>query len=380
MKGLQMAVTTHAKHIPLSPTHACHREQRCQLDADCRHQIHRLRCPHLRDVLACSHRPPSIACSVLALFKAVKLERGVQFTIFMSGRTSKSDSCHLSEALYDAFTLRSSRSFLGLRTGVTINDPVTQVAKSVFDFKTFQQVRDDALAAATCMALDLKMQRRQFFGICCSNCYDWLLFEFACCFNDIPLVGINTNWNPDVLAHVINISEVVCIACSADVVPIFQALSPSCPSLLSLVVINYDPLKPLPPCPPQHPLNVFTWDASLRRLRLHHSPFSSDPLQTTPFVETTRTTVHTLTCVGMPDFTLRKLRGQVPELDQNDIHCLLFTSGTSGAPKGVEVTKNRWYLDNKDGGIMSNHTNPAFLTYNSWSHGADRGAPLSSPP
>jgi hypothetical protein len=37
-------------------------------------------------------------------------------------------------------------------------------------------------------------------------------------------------------------------------------------------------------------------------------------------------------------------------------------------------------LDNKDGGIMSNHTNPAFLTYNSWSHGADRGAPLSSPP
>jgi acyl-CoA synthetase (AMP-forming)/AMP-acid ligase II len=288
----------------------------------------------------------------------------------MSGRTS-SDSCHLSEALYDAFTLRASKSFLGLRTGTTIHDPISQVAKSVFEFKTFQQVRDDALGAATCMALDLKTERRQFFGICCGNCYDWLLFEYACCFNDQPLVGINTNWSTDVLAQVINLSEIVCIACSADVVPVFQSLKPSCPSLLSLVVINSDPLKPIPACSPQHPLNVFVWNASLRRLHLHHSPLRSAP----PPPDCRHDAVCTLTGVGMPDFALRKLRGQLPALDQADIHSLMFTSGTSGAPKGVIITKNRWYMDNKDGGVMRNHTDPAFLSYNSWSHGADRGAP-----
>ena len=267
-------------------------------------------------------------------------------------------------------TLHASKSFLGLRTGATIHDPVSQVAKSVFEFKTFQEVRDDALCAATCMALDLKTERRQFFGICCENCYDWLLFEFTCCFNDQPLVGINTNWSVDVLTQVINLSEIVCIACSADVVPVFQSLKPSCPSLLSLVVINSDPLKPIPACPPQHPLNVFVWNASLGRLHLHHSP--SPPILSR---ESRDAAVCTLTGVGMPGFTLRKLRGQLPVLDQADIHCLMFTSGTSGAPKGVIVTKNRWYMDNKDGGIMRSHTDPALLSYNSWSHGADRGAP-----
>ena len=288
----------------------------------------------------------------------------------MTSRTSNL-SDHLSEALHNAFTLHASKSFLGLRTGATTLDTITQVEKSVFEFKTFQQVRDDALSAATCLALDLKMERRQFFGICCGNCYDWLLFEFACCFNDQPLVGINTSWNAGVMAHVINLSEIVCIACSAEAVPVLQALKPSCPSLMHLIVINSDPLKPLPPCSPHDPLHVFVWNAPSRRLQLHHS----DPSRPIPAIDSRDDTVLTLSCVGMQDFTVRKLRGQVPVLDQSDVHSLVFTSGTSGAPKGVVITKQRWYLDNHGGGVMNNHADPAFLTYNSWSHGADRGAP-----
>jgi long-subunit acyl-CoA synthetase (AMP-forming) len=289
---------------------------------------------------------------------------------------------HLSEALYDALTLHASKNFLGIRTGAIAHDDVTHVDKSEFQFKSFEQVRDDALAAATCLALDVQLSRRQFFGICCSNCYDWLLFEFACCFNDLPLVGINTSWKPDIVSYVINLSHIVCVACSAEFVPVFQALKQSCPSLSALVVIDADPLNPIPACSPQDPLHVYVWNASRRTVSLHHSPSSHAAPGVDLHSQDSRAcgTTHTLTRVGMQDYLHLKLRGQLPALDQDDVHSLMFTSGTSGVPKGVVITKTRWYLDNKSGGIMANHADPAFLSYNSWSHGADRGLPCHPHP
>jgi fatty acid CoA ligase FadD9 len=77
-----------------------------------------------------------------------------------------------------------------------------------------------------------------FVGICGFASPDWVIADLACLYLAAVSVPIRTNIKIDDIVHIINETELVCVVCSAEQLPLLEKALSRCPSVKSIVVID----------------------------------------------------------------------------------------------------------------------------------------------
>lgn len=90
-----------------------------------------------------------------------------------------------------------------------------------------------------------------FVGICGFASPDWVIADLACLYLAAVSVPIRTNIKIDDIVHIINETELVCVVCSAEQLPLLEKALSRCPSVWvkSIVVIDNPTWQPNGPCP-----------------------------------------------------------------------------------------------------------------------------------
>ena len=104
-----------------------------------------------------------------------------------------------------------------------------------YEWTTFEQVHRRAL----CIAEAIKaISPRSFLAICCPNCPEWLITDFACTYQNLIVVGIHISWPQSEVEHVLLNSEAICAVANLANVDKFIEAAQRAPSLRYLIVIT----------------------------------------------------------------------------------------------------------------------------------------------
>ncbi len=265
--------------------------------------------------------------------------------------------------LHRALVVYGDRPLMGTRS---VDSKEGKGLRSDFEWTTYRQVLARASGLARGLA-SVGVERRSHVGICSENCPEWVISDFACALNDFVSVGLHTSWPSAEIAAVAASAEIRCACVGLSVAGAFvdaavaqrgRLAAGAAPTLDVLVVISGlqgegagDRLAALRARAP----------AGLRILEL------ADVLA----LGRARDAPATLTGAGMALDSV-VLEGPSLETDIRDTFTLIFSSGTSGAPKGMAVHKERWKLDAQSSGVAVT-PNQRAISYMALAHGADRG-------
>ena len=251
----------------------------------------------------------------------------------------------LSYALQEAFLLHGSKLFLGSRS-----DPLD----STFTWITYEQMFHQSVLLAERLGTAnssssstncLSLPRRSVIGICADNCAEWISVDIACTFNDYISVGLHSSWTAQSLTYVLNNAGVQCLFCQQEYLSKFVDLLEASNdggieySVRQVVVLGSNRTE----------MQGIAERLAVKGIVLRYFHDLIVPKTTNESTETT-TLTFVQTSLAISWFGLHQGHAKTNaitvsgEMDTTT-HTLLYTSGTTGTPKGVAVTKSRWLAD-----------------------------------
>lgn len=265
------------------------------------------------------------------------------------------ESNSIAHVLHNRFLVHSSKPFLGAQTVRTTNNGCQCIE---YNWETYARIHQRTAAIASSMVGILGLTSRAAIGLCGPNIPQILIADFACCFNDLISVGLHHCWDEISLAYVLNITEIQCIFCMAVNAPKFIEARSRCPHLSHLIIMDDGFVE------------------SAVGLQIHQW----STLDAEGMTALSSSTAYTLSGagIGLPswfgsfDPTGKDKLPRIPpgfSEAESEPFTLLFTSGTSGLPKGVVVTKKRWLRDATVAGMFAGQSDPTVLSYMSFAHG-----------
>lgn len=156
------------------------------------------------------------------------------------------------------------------------------------------------------------MEARDFLGICSPNRPEWIFADFCTIQYNYVSVPLVVTLDEETLAFVLNETGIRCVVASDDMIPKLKAAAPKCPNLKSLVSMD----------------NSSSNDGSIPVYAL------KDVME-----------------VGASSFP-----GEFPgtQRKSEELWTLVYTSGSTGMPKGAIMTDQRWTKFCTRGYLMPN--------------------------
>lgn len=284
----------------------------------------------------------------------------------------------LAHALHKAFLLSASRPFLGY-SNLSSKAKASETQDTAFNWLTYDEVFQKVLTLSNSLR-QLSSPKRSVVGICADNSVEWLLADFSSCLNDYLTVGLHNSWNVETLLYVAQSADISFVFCMPSDVEKFLNLSTSCPSLHTIVVIGdtgcllNNAIGSSGANTDLHAINsrirILFFSSLLERS--HRNGSDGKVSQEENFSTGSSSELTTVTGAGAAISSWFGLHDPVPEGDSDQVFTLMYTSGTTGNPKGVAVTKSRWLVDAKSN-TFPGQSDPTVVSYMSLAHGGDRG-------
>eukprot|EP00466_Bigelowiella_natans_P004133 jgi/Bigna1/69484/fgenesh1_pg.9_\ len=297
------------------------------------------------------------------------------FDIMTSPSAFISEPENIGHCLHRALVTYKDRPFMGYRTkesklgeGTDQHSSVQQTffytirAGSRLDYSwiTFKEVLDQSSNLAKGLA-SLGIPRRAHVGICAPNCPEWIYADFACAFNDFICVGVHTSWPAPEVEAVCRKADLTCLCMTAKYAEKF----------VSTIRDSSEPFQHL-----KHLVLLDLTDddrkvfAELRNNMPHGIKLAclTELLRigSTPGKQTLTGAASSSKSEDVI-LDLSKTRA-----DPTSTFTLIFSSGTSGAPKGIQISNKRWKKDAVSTSIAVT-PNQRTISYMALAHGADRG-------
>ena len=290
------------------------------------------------------------------------------------------DTPSLPHALHKAFLLFAPKKFLGYPTRQT---PSSESDDINYTWLTYDEVFRKVLNLAASLQV-ISLPRRSVVGICANNTIEWLLTDFSCSFNDYLTVGLHSSWSDESTLHVLRSSEADCIVCMTCDLLMFLNYSSACLSIQIIIVIedentevcsvtNRQTIKQFK----EHNLastvkvyafkDLLTFNFDIRGESLNGALTGGNLSSSSCKSDST-----SFSGAGTDIPSWFGLHKPISPEESEEIYSLMYTSGTTGFPKGVTVTKRRWLVDARSN-PFSGQSDPTVVSYMSLAHGGDRG-------
>ncbi|KAH0158339.1 acetyl-CoA synthetase-like protein, partial [Aureobasidium melanogenum] len=178
--------------------------------------------------------------------------------------------------------------------------------------------------------------RQDGIGLWCQNRPEWQIVDLGCMSQALYTVSLYDTLGPDTTEYIINHSQLAAVATSVNHIPTLLKLAPRCPTLK--IIVSLDPLtsgSELPGTSKADILNALASEVGIQVIYIRD-------------VE------------AMGEANPRPYNVPQPE----DIVTINYTSGTTGAPKGVVLThanavaaasSSMTLVDMKDGDVMCSY-------------------------
>jgi len=221
----------------------------------------------------------------------------------------------------------------------------------------------------------LGVPRRAMAGICAPNVPQWMMADFACCLNDYSPVGLHLSWGAEKLAYILDETDMQLVFVSMAALPcISEALARSrsaaaLDAMLVVVVVDGVPLESW--------LDAGDGATNITAPPLPQVPHTRGVVHLHELLLSSVAPLETLTGAGVDEpLSFWQYAGdglRAPLENDHDLYTLMYTSGTTGSPKGVVVDKRRWKLDAQSGNFLGQATPVTMISYLALAHGGDRG-------